>query len=323
MTLSTYIHDSLVNERLRINNSTKSVRAKHTLFPKNKYELKKIIKDELEQQGPDADFNHIDTSKITDMSMLFALTNIGNIKLDQWDVSNVTNMDRMFSGCKNFNGDVSSWDVSKVISTADFNYGSALQDVNKLSKQLRQLNERLHISSNTKSVSQPKPTTKEELRSIIEQELERQGPDADLNHIDVSNITNMSSLFYGLWHIGNIKIDEWDVSNVENMSNMFFECAKFTGRSTSPDGVTCDLSNWDVSNVTNMFEMFCSCKNFESDLSKWNVAKVKDMTGMFQDCKRFESDLSRWDVSSIEYNNSIFNGCTRMRKNKLFQPKFH
>ena len=39
------------------------------------------------------------------------------------------------------------------------------------------------------------PTTWEELRTIIEYELERQGQDADLNHIDVSGVTDMSDLF--------------------------------------------------------------------------------------------------------------------------------
>ena len=77
------------------------------------------------------------------------------------------------------------------------------------------INERLHISSNTKTV-RVKPSTKGELRSIIEQELERQGPDADLNFIDTSLITDMSRLFTQL-DVGNIQIDKWDVSNVESM----------------------------------------------------------------------------------------------------------
>ena len=68
----------------------------------------------------------------------------------------------------------------------------------------------IHITSNTKSL-RLQPTSKDELRSIIEQELELQGPDADLNHIDTSEITDMSYLFWGL-NIGNIKIDQWETS---------------------------------------------------------------------------------------------------------------
>ena len=65
---------------------------------------------------------------------------------------------------------------------------------------------KLRITSTTKSVK-VRPTTRDELRSIIEQEIENQGPDADLNFIDTSEITDMSNLFHDLV-IRNIKIDE-------------------------------------------------------------------------------------------------------------------
>ena len=100
------------------------------------------------------------------------------------------------------------------------------------------ITERLHITSKTKPLERPIPTSKDELRSLIEQELERQGKDADLNHIDVSGIDNMSLLFNKL-NIRNIKIDEWNTGNVTNMSYMFMDCRNFN----------CDLSRWDVSKV--------------------------------------------------------------------------
>lgn len=83
----------------------------------------------------------------------------------------------------------------------------------------------LHISHNTKS-ARVRPQTKDELRSIIEVELKCQGPHADLNFIDTSLITDMSSLFMRLY-IRNIKIDKWDVSNVNDMCSMFSGCQKF------------------------------------------------------------------------------------------------
>ena len=115
----------------------------------------------------------------------------------------------------------------------------------------------LRITSTMKSV-RLRPTTKEELRSIIEQELKSQGPDADLNFIDTSEITDMSNLFHDLT-IRNIKIDEWDVSKVEDMNHMFIDQEEFN----------CDISNWDVSNVYDMDWMFCDCKKFKCDLSRW------------------------------------------------------
>ena len=112
MSLTKYINDNLITERLKITSNTRSA----TLTPKSKDELITIIKQELERQGPDADLNHIDVSEIRDMSTLFVHLKIKNIKIDSWDVSNVTNMDNMFHNCYEFNSDLSRWDVSNVTS---------------------------------------------------------------------------------------------------------------------------------------------------------------------------------------------------------------
>ena len=152
----------------------------------------------------------------------------------------------------------------------------------------------LHITSDTKSVYRPRPTSKAELQSIIKQELERQGPDADLNHIDVSEITDMSFLFYSLC-VHNIKIDQWDVSNVTTMEGTFHSLPNFN----------CDLSSWDVSNVINMNGMFRFCENFNSDLSSWNVTNVKAVNVMFEKCYKLNCDLSNWDMANVNSDNLI------------------
>lgn len=100
------------------------------------------------------------------------------------------------------------------------------------------ITERLKITSKTRGINKYRPTTKDELESIIKYELKQQGPDADLNHIDVSEITDMMGLFKNVY-IENIKIDQWDTSNVTDMSYMFMYCNNFNG----------DLSAWDTSKV--------------------------------------------------------------------------
>ena len=112
----------------------------------------------------------------------------------------------------------------------------------------------LHITSKTRPLYVPgpahqQPTSKEQLRSIIKQELERQGPDADLNHIDVSEITGMSWLFCCL-DVCDIKIDSWNVSNVRTMESMFDGCDRFIGTG---------LDNWNTENVAIMTNMFRDC----------------------------------------------------------------
>ena len=114
------------------------------------------------------------------------------------------------------------------------------------------------------------PQSKEELRAIIEKRIKAEGAEVDLNDIDTSKITDMSNLFEDLDFNGDISI--WDVSNVKNMSSMFYMCNKFNQ----------DISQWDVSNVADMSYMFYMCNKFNQDISNWDVSNVNDMGDMFR-----------------------------------------
>ena len=132
------------------------------------------------------------------------------------------------------------------------------------------------------------PQTKGELKKIIKDRLEKD-PNADLNDIDVSNIIDMSRLFYHL-DPHNIDISKWDVSNVENMNGMFEYCKNFNS----------DLSHWDVSNVRGMYCMFFSCQKLNSDFNEWDISKVEDMKGMFAGCYNL-SESPEWYVEKYEH----------------------
>ena len=138
------------------------------------------------------------------------------------------------------------------------------------------------------------------LRQLIFETIEKDGPNCDLNFIDVSQVTDMYCVFSGPNSVFNGDISGWDVSNVESMNNMFHG-SRFNG----------DISGWNVSNVKNMFAMF-QCSAFNGDISNWNVSRVETMACMFQD-SQFNGDISRWDVSSVVdmgdmFAYSLFNG---------------
>ena len=91
--------------------------------PKDKDELMELLDKLIEERGWEGNFNDIDTSNITDMSMLFTFSRPKfNGDISEWDVSNVTNMRFMFCDTK-FSGDISNWDVSNVEDMYDMFYG--------------------------------------------------------------------------------------------------------------------------------------------------------------------------------------------------------
>jgi len=133
--------------------------------------------------------------------------------------------------------------------------------------------------------------TDDTIHGIVYKEISKLGKDADLNHIDVSNVTNMGYLFGQSKFNGDIS--KWDVSKVTRMDNMFYK-SEFNG----------DISKWNVSKLTNMSHMFYY-SIFNSDISKWDVSEVTNMAHLFNQSK-FNGDISKWDVSKVTRMDDMF-----------------
>ena len=166
------------------------------------------------------------------------------------------------------------------------------------------ITEKILINKNSKIAYNYYPETTDELKDIIKQKIKSEGNECDLNDIDTSNITNMSSLFLNSDFNGDIS--KWNVSNVTDMAMMFM-WSKFNG----------DISKWNVYNVKNMRGMFSSSK-FNGDISKWDVSNVTNMDGMFF-ASKFDDDISNWDVSNVIVKSRIFDDCPIEEK---YKPKF-
>ena len=145
----------------------------------------------------------------------------------------------------------------------------------------------------TKITNSKIKATNETIKKIVKDELDRLGHDADLNHIDVSKVTNMNILFSchgadlgSIYNDLNPDISKWDVSNAIRMNYMFYKCKNFN----------CDISGWNVSNTENMSCMFNGCTSFNQDISKWDIHKVKFMSCMFNDCPIKEEFKPKFNI---------------------------
>ena len=161
--------------------------------------------------------------------------------------------------------------------------------------------ERLHINKDTGNHHYNYyPTTKNELKELIDKFIEERGYNANLNDIDTSEITDMHALFckskYNYENKFNGDISKWDVSNVQNMNHMFYG-SSFNG----------DISNWNVSNVKYMISMFAYSEftGENGDISKWDVSNVENIRAMFMRSK-FNGDISKWNVSNVYDMRSMF-----------------
>ena len=145
----------------------------------------------------------------------------------------------------------------------------------------------------------------------------------NIEKFDISYVTDMSYLFKDSSLTDFSFLSSWDVSNVTNMQSMFEGC-------TNLDDIS-GLSIWNVSNVTNMNSMFSAVINDETKresfdpagyagtmaikslepLSNWNVSNVTKMDSMFEGCTEIKefTGLASWNTKSLESMNSMFRYC--------------
>jgi len=306
-----------------------------------------------------------DVSQVTSMSVMFVGARTFNKDISSWDVSSVEYMNYMFQDASNFNQNISYWNVNQY--TSD---GVTLTNLSEMFKDSGiDVNNTYGFSVPTPTYDQfnqdrPfKPADKTELQNAVNKwyDLANDGSenavntansvtkaqyDADSSNVkyygnpntwDVSEITNMNSLFrdktqnnhpdISTWHVSNVEdmgymfkdattfntnIGQWNVSQVKYMNYMFQDAVAFNQ----------DIGQWNVSQVTDMRYMFWYASAFNHNINTkevtaensptgvaytaWDVSQVTNMKGMFQNAFVFNQPIGKWDTSSVEYSNYMF-----------------
>lgn len=96
-----------------------------------------------------------------------------------------------------------------------------------------------------------------------------------LGQLDMSEITDMSYMFYNCKKLSSISLN-FNTSSVTNMQGMFMECTKLEDL---------NLSSFNTSKVTNMYQMFYDCSALTNlNLSSFDTSIVTDMSHLFENC---------------------------------------
>lgn len=202
------------------------------------------------------------------------------------------------------------------------------------------ITEKLIIKKKKPSVI--KVETKEELQRIIKQEMNNQGYDLNLTHIDVSAITDLSELLYPsnsdpeFEKIRSIDITGWDVSNVKSCDSMFLElrnvkeiygfgnlnfknCETFHGCFDTCNKLEIieDIENLKIPDCCERLSfMFALCYGLtELKLNKWNTKNIEWFSGIFHGCVNLTNlEIDEWDVSKGFSMSSMFYRCESLKQ---------
>ena len=288
------------------------------------------------------DTTHLDTSKVTDMHMMFSgISNLTKLDVTHFDTSKVTNMFAMFSGMSNLISlDVTHFDTSNVTDmSAMFSSMSKLTNLDVThfdTSNVKKMNSMFEGMSNLTNLD----VTKFDTSKVTDMNHMFYGmsklTNLDVTHFDTSKVLWMGYMFSGMSSLTNLDVTKFDTSNVISMRWMFSEMSNLTNLDVSKFDTSkvtnmsfmfydssklanLDVSKFDTSKVTNMNAMFTNLSNLTNlDVSHFNTSNVTNMGVMFGALSSLTSlDVSKWDTSKVEDMTDIFGATDKLKELKL------
>lgn len=238
------------------------------------------------------EFSNFYTSKTTNMSGMFAMSNaLNSLNVSGFNTAKVTNMTGMFTGYKDTVLNLSNFDTSKVE-----NMKNMFQACTNLTT--------LNISSfNTSAVT--------DMSSMFY-------GCSSLTSLDVSKfvtakVTNMYQMFANCYGLEELDLSGFDTSEVTNMSSMFY-CTD-TNKSNLKKIIF--SSKFKTDKVTTVKQMFYRCDKLTVlDLSSFSSSAITNIEQMFSTCSELKTIYasSGFDLSGLTSNNTnVFKGDTKLK----------
>lgn len=261
------------------------------------------------------DLSNFDTSNVERMSYMFkGCSKLKSIDVSSFDTSKVLYMGDMFSQCESLKSlDLSNFDTSKVKYMGDmFSYCYNLSNIIGISdfdvSSVTSFDSMFHYAYGLRSLDLSKWDTSNatNMRRMFNSSWNL-SKIIGLEDFKTHNVTDMSNMLSDIM-TSSFDLSSWDVSNVKNMSGMFYNCYKTK---------SINLSNWDTSNVVNMSDMFRSCRDLSKlDITGWNTSKVNYIGRMFDGCVNLSSELTISNPSIASYG-EMFNKASTSKGSKF------
>ena len=127
-----------------------------------------------------------------------------------------------------------------------------------------------------------------------------------LQYLNTSQVTDMSSMFWGCSNLTSLDLSSFNTENVTNMYGMFGGCSSLE---------SLDLSSFNTGNVTNTYRMFGGCSSLKSlDLSSFNTGNVTNMDWMFDNCNNLVRIYvgNQWSTEKVTIGDGMFYGCKNL-----------
>ena len=248
---------------MRILTEYLSAKIKQSIIKVTNDNVKDVVREEVRRLGMEADLNHIDVSKCTQLDEVFHTFFIGDESfkgdVSKWNTENITSLYYTFAYCYNFNCDLSEWDVHNVKGMRNCFY--KCQDFEGIGLE----------NWNTESL--------EDAGSLF---AGCSKFNCDVSSWNTENL-NKATYMFAYCHNFDKNLSNWDVYNVSAMSFMFYECKK----------IKFDVSKWDMSHCETCASMFADT-DYYRNLSKWDLRENLNVENMFSNCPKMYNNKKYW-----------------------------